>query len=399
MRTPLLAIFCLAPLAAAQERLPDAARAAIAATDWPKLAEALQPAAEKQDAAENVRYWYGVALFRQGQFPPAIHHLVAVLKSNPRDVTAARLLARAGYETATQEAVDAALAVFPAAAEVLTQACRLRVRLSKRAYRGGAEADTNESLDYERRAVALGRRAVAADPAHVGARIALARALYWGNETAQAAHQLEFADRIGPLGYEAYDLLARCYKAGGAHQKAAEAYAAERELNPVKAHEVDWPRGMALWRAGHHAEAVEAFRGVFRSNHAHLKVRYQLGRAAYDNGDYPLALYCLREAYRVDGNVEAAAWAARCAYDMGQDKLARTLIDEAIATRKGKGPALWHFVRGRALWQLGEKKAAAADLEKAVEGDPGNREYVEWAVYAFRELDDPLPIIYITRKA
>ena len=57
---------------------------------------------------------------------------------------------------------------------------------------------------------------------------------------------------------------------------------------------------------------------------------------------------------------------------------------------------MWHFVRGRALWQLGEKKAAAADLEKAVEKEPGNREYVEWAIYAYRKLDDPLPILYVS---
>jgi tetratricopeptide (TPR) repeat protein len=400
MRKLLIALLCLAPAAAATERLPEPARAALAAADWPKLAELLAPAAGKDDAPENVRYWYGVALERQGQYGPAIPHLDAALRANPRDVTAARLLARAARETLDAGALDAALAAFPADGEILTDACRFHLRMCKRKHRGGDDSDKNESIAHKRRSLAFGRRAVAAAPDSADARIALARTLYWGNRTGEAARQLAYADRLAPLGYEAYDLLARCYMEIGAYDEAAAAYAAERELNPVKAHEVDWPRGMALWKAGRHAEAVEVFRSVFESNHPHLKVRYQLGRAAYDAGDYALALYCLRESYRLDRNLDALAWAARCAYDMGQDQLARTLADEAIAAKKDdkKGaPAMWHFVRGRALWQLGEKKAAAADLEKAVEKEPGNREYVEWAVYAYRELDDPLPILHVTK--
>ncbi len=387
--------------------LPKGTAEAIRSGDWTKVAEILGPLAEKGKPAEPVQYWYGVALYHLKKRRPAVHHLEAALKANPRSPATARYLARAARRTQDMDAVEAAVKAFPNDPVVLAEAGRRHFFLFDDVeFSGDAVRMRTTGIGHLSQATGYLRRAVALDPTSSDARYWLARALEAQGQTHEAIEHLLVVERLGPMGYDSYGLLGLLYTRVGEQSRAAAAFQAAAEAAPAKSPKANWYRAMALWRADRNAEAVEVFREVFRRDHKHQRVRYYLGRAAYDAGDYALALFAFRESWQADGKLDALGYAACCAYEMGQDKAAVELIDKAVEAGKKRTPqgetfhveSMWHFVRGRALWRLGEKKKAAIDLEEAARKRPSNEEYATWAVYALRELGDPISIAHVAKR-
>jgi len=406
-RLVILCVLCVGVTCVArgaeQPALPDGALDAIQAGEWEKLSSLLAPLTKDgADPGEQVRHWYGVALFHQGKMGEAIPQFTAAIKANPRCVTSGQYLARAGRAAKSDEAIETAVAAFPADSVVLGEAAQ---HFFRRYYwymhPRSTEGERRTGRKRLRRGIELARTAVALDPANTDARVFLAKALKEAGHYDEAIENLLIADRIRPLGWEAYLLLADCFEWVSDWSSAAECYVAVAKTAPVQAHSANWLRAMALWRADRDDEAVEAFRQFFRDDFMHTKVRYYLGRAAYDAGDYPLALFAFRESYQADSKLDALAWSARCAYELGQDELALQLIDRAIAEGKGRDKdfyvySSWNFTRGRALWQLGRKKEAAVELEEAAR-KVSTKDHVTWAIHAFQELDDPFGIIRVVR--
>jgi tetratricopeptide (TPR) repeat protein len=387
--------------------LPQEAATAIEAGDWTKVAEALQPLAEgESEPGEEIHYWYGVALYEQGHYDTAVKHLAAALEANPQSRSTARYLARAAFEARSTPTIEQALAAFPDDSVILCLLGRRHIHLFNYYYESSYRADNTVAYLHLEQMIDCERRAVAADPTDVEARLWLAKALKRHLDTEEAIEQILIADRLEPLGYDAYVLLGDCYVQADDDASAAEAYAVAAELSPAEALRIDWERGLALWRAERNDEAVEVFRDIFRRDNQHLQVRFMLGRAAYDAGDYALALFGFREAFAVDERLDALAWSARCAYDLGQDELAVELVNKAIdagQARMPEGetysvPSMWLWVRGRALWQLGHEEEAVVDLEEAARKQPSNEDYATWAIYAFRRLKDPFGIVRVVRR-
>ncbi len=389
--------------------IPPEAAGAIEAADWEKVTEILGPLADANEVTEPVHYWYAVARFHQEEHPDStVEHLKAALEANPASLTTARYLARAAtrmvvYEQALQ-AIGLALDAFGDDPVILRCAGRVEIKLHRSAYKGAYRDVTNAAIHLQNAQEYL-IEAIAIDPSNWQARLDLAEVYSRSGQYESAIEHLLIVDRLQPLGHEVYVMLGQMYAKTGDHSRAADAFQIAIELAPAKASEIEWDLGQSLLEAGRSAEAVEIFRKVYQRNNMSTTVRFMFGRAAYDDEDYPLALFGFREAYTVDHNLDALVWSARCAYDLGQDEMAIQLVNRAIEEGKQRAgedkefdvDALWHFVRGRALWQTGDKKAAIDDLEAAALDDSDNAEYARWAVYAFRQLKDPYGVVRIAK--
>lgn len=389
--------------------IPKEAAAAIEAGNWAEVVTILKPLATAAEAAEPVHYWYGVARFHQEEYMGSfVKHLTAALEANPRSRITAQYLARAAAKMIiTKDAVKTIQPAMEAFADdpvILQAAAKIQAKLYWSHYRPGKDL-TQAALDLETAREYL-EKALAIDPSDYQTHLDLVEVLNLSGESQLAIRHILMADRLEPLGHEAYIMLAQMYSAAGDHNRAADAYQIAMELAPAKAHAVEWDLGMELMEAKRGAEAVEVFGEVLKRNNMHIKVRFMYGRAAYEDGDYPRALFGFREAYTVDHNLDALVWSARCAYDMGDDELAVKMVNRAIEEGKQRAGAgkefdidgLWHFVRGRALWQMGDKTAAIDDLEEAVMQYPANTEYARWAIYGYRQLNDPYGVVRIARK-
>ena len=393
--------------AVVEASIPKEAAKAIEAGDWKEVAAALKPLAEGEKPAEPVRYWYGVALYHQKQYGTAVVHLNAALKANPHSLATAHYVARVCRHTkksAAIEAIKPALAAFPNDPVVLTAAGRIENFVFWFKRRVGQ--DNTAALQHLEKAREYLSRAAALDPSNSETHLGLAKVLDRYGRTESAIKHILIADRLEPLGHEAYVMLGQLYAKIGDYSLAADAFAVAIESASAKTMGVEWERGMALWKARRSDEAVEVFRSIFSRNNMHTKVRFMLGRTAYDSGDYALALFAFRESFGADGKLDALIWSAKCAYVMAQDKLAVELVNQAIEEgkkRAGEGKefyinSMWHFVRGQALWQMGDKKASVLDLEEAARKAPSNREYATWAIFAFRQLDDPFGIVRVAKR-
>jgi len=380
--------------------VPPEAAAAIEAGDWEQVMKVLEPLAKETEPGEPVHYWYGLALHHQDNTSMSLKHLNAALELNPASKLTAHQIARVALAhsiVVEPEQLAPALAAFPNDPLVLTAVGAIEHEQYARHYKPRKD-DTvawchlEQAQDYLRRAIAL-------DPASVTARFEMVETLEKLEQWDRAIEHLLIADSLEPLGHEAYVMLGQLYDGAADYSAAADAYALAIEMAPAQTQKVERERAEALLNARRYDEAVEAFRIAFNANIMDRTVRFMLGQAAYEAGDYPLALYCFQESLRVDNNADALVWSAKCAYDMEQDKLAVKLVNQAIEMRKERQgddvhiPALWRFVRGRALWQLGEKKAAMEDLDKASEFDGGNWQYARWAIYAARQLNDPYSVV------
>ncbi len=386
--------------------LPAEAAAAIAANDWEQVLTLLEPLAKSDEPGESVHYWYGVALYHQDHCTMSLRNLNAALQLNPRALVTAHHIARVALAhplLVEADDLQPALAAFPDDPLVLTAAGSVQHELATRRRRKPGKDDTvtwthlDQARDYLARAIAL-------DATNVTAHLEMVETLEKLEQWDRAIKHLLIADALEPLGHEAYVMLGQLYAEKGNHSAAADAYELAIELASSVPERVEWERGEALLNAGRSDEAVEVFRDLFNANNINRTVRFMLGRAAYDAGDYALALHCFRESHKVDHNADALAWSARCAYDMEQDELAVTLVNQAMDMRKQKWgedsspDALWHFVRGRALWQMGDKKAAMDDLAEASAKDKANREYATWAIHAARKLNDPFSVIQAAKN-
>lgn len=389
--------------------IPKEAAEAIEAGNWEKVVTVLKPLAAEKETSEPVQYWYGVAQFHREEYSRlCIDALKKALKANPKSKITAQYLARAGSKmTDRKEAIKTIQPVLEAFGNdpvILRAMGKAQARLYLSTY--WSYRDVTEPGIYLEKAREYLEKAIAINPSDYQAHIDLVEVLDLTQDSATAIKHILIADRLEPLGHEAYVMLGQMYSEMGEHSRAADALKIAIELAPAKVKEVELDLGMELLEAKRSGEAVEVFRNIFKRNNMSRKVRFLLGRAAYEDGDYPLALFGFREAYKIDQNLEGLVWSARCAYDLGQDELAVKLVNRAIKEgkeRAGEGKEfridrLWHFVRGRALWQMGDKKAAINDLEEAARRDPSNEEYARWAIYGFRQLNDPFGVVRVAKQ-
>jgi|GEM_PF-3773363 len=386
--------------------ISDDVRDSISHGQWKKVEESLKPLiGSVEKTSEPVMYWYGVSLFEQQKYSASIGPLTGAFKKKPQSVATARYLARAGFRTRSTKTIEDVLEKFPQDEVILNALGRRYFSQFLQLFSKKREADNSLAYENLSRSIRAFRKSIAANENFVDAHKRLALALHWADDESHAVRELLIADRLGALGFDSYSLLGKCYSALGDHERAETAYAAALKTNPKNWERLEWERAMALRKAGNHAEAVEILREIFRRDHAHKRVRFELGKAAYDSGDYSLALFAFNQAFQVDNSLDALVWSAKCSYDLGQDKLALKIIGRAFETRKkntAQGnepyyPHFWHFVKGQILFQQKDYRNAVTHLEKALEDWKSNMEYASWTVLAFKRLNDPYGLVRVAK--
>lgn len=378
--TVLLALLLPAPLLARD--LPSAALQAREAGDWESVRDALAPLAGATDAAEDVLFWHGVALFETGDAAAAVPFLQRALEQRDERDTL-HFLARSLAQTDDMHALDALLEHHNRDAYVAYLAGRTR-------FQNGFSMLAERHLN----------RSVMLDDLNADAWTWLAFVRQFGYDYDGALEAAQRARSLAPVGWEVHALIGECLYQLDHDSEAADAFMKAQELAPARAGELDSRLGLALYQAGRYRESMEAYHRVLSADFNHYTVRARLGMAAFHANDYRMTWYAAKESRALDGNIDVIYYTARTAYAMGRYEDAEALIHEAIAgVQEGYRPATsWIHYLGRALWGQGKTEEAIKELETACTREPGNLLYARWLFRVYEELDDPHSAIDVCRR-
>jgi tetratricopeptide (TPR) repeat protein len=392
-RTVVLVLWLLGSAAIAQPSgLPQGAKDAIAAGDWPRVVELLGPEAGA-DAGEQVSYWYGVALYESGDPAGATAHLQRALKLSPESPLTARYLALCASATGDIQTAHELADRFPTDATIALEAGKASMQ---RYYQLSSRRDDPiiEMIRLRMAARKLFERSVALDGESAQARRWLAFALKESREWERALEHISYAIALEPMGWEVYALAGECYHELGMYEQAAEAYGLAAETAPRDRQADLWhARGEALRLSGGFRDAIDAYKRVLTIDNDRYDTRYRLGEVALIADDLPLAAWAFNEGRTVDGNIDSLAGAGRVQFELGNYEDAERLLQEAIDEADTKGlrpPGKWYHWLGRAQWEQGDLQEAKMNLYRGMGwGDDKSLIYAHWAFKACMETDNP----------
>lgn len=390
---------------------------AIQKGEWEKVVSIANPDGSKaiQELSDSELYALGLAYLNLESAKKAKPYLLQHLERNPNSTVTVELLAEVAYRRRDTKSLEQYLELRPGNVNVLISASKRYEsmaydQLDKELPETHIEFSTLRNFkpgrsaanEYFEKAQDFIRQAIAANPDSYEARIRMALLQRNLDNDQAAIEQLLVANQIDPLSQDHYFMLAQLYQRVGEFENAFDAINMAIKAKPKLYPELMMLRAEIYSELGQYDKATEDLRLVFEKDHNHRTVRGALGDAAYGDKNYSLALFAYRESYRTDNKIGALAKIARCVFELGQDELAAAYINHAVQRSQEKNedfrvPSDWHFTRGRALWNLDKKIDAATDLLSAYQKDPTNQEKAEWALFAFKEIEDPHGMIEVAR--
>lgn len=376
--------------------LSEAATSALAEENWEALAAELENIPAEQHTVNSL-YYLGLSLLRLDRSIAATRHLKAAFEREPENISVSRLLMRSFAGSYQARGVTAVVDAHPLDGEIRHLAGITRMNLGFASQsRQSNEYDVKKAREYFEKAKVQFEAALRVDYDTVENRRWLA---FVCNRLGFHSEAIEHAGRaieFGPVGAEAYLLLASSLTQNGRHAEAAAVYAQAREVAPAKTGYLEYERGRALFNVGLYNDAIEAFRAALVADFQMVRVRHWLGRAAFGAGNYSLALWAFAESADIDEQIVDYYWLGRCAYAVENDELAesyiRTAIDKSLARRVFKlhqTPSDWRHYLGRALWGQGKKEEAIVELTAAHNADKDNELYARWLFQCHLSQADP----------
>lgn len=390
--------------------------AAIENGEWEKIVAMVSSEGKTiQEMSDAELYGLGLAFMNLESSKNAKPYFVEHLKRNPNSTVTVELLAEVAYRRRDTKSLEQYLELRPGNVNVLISASKRYEsmaydQLDKELPPTHIEYSTLRNFkpgrsaapEYFEKAQEFLRQAIAAEPDSYDVRIRMALLQKNLRNYESSIEHLLVANKISPLSQDHYFMLAELFQRLGQYESAFDAINMAIKAKPQLYPELMMLRAEIYSQMGQYDKATEDLRLVFEKDHNHRTVRGALGDAAYGDKNYPLALFAYRESYRTDGRIGALAKIARCVFELGQDELAAAYVDHAIEKSLEKNenfriPSDWHFTRGRALWNLGKKVDSATDLLAAYQKDPRSSEKAEWALFVFKDIEDPHGMIEVAR--
>lgn len=416
-----LLLFAIAPGPAFGDEppLPEAARKAIEARDWPGVVSALVPAADGTKSVA-VHFWLALAYARGGDGTRALRHVEQARALDPGDPSVAVVRALVAGDVEMDWKKDRLAEDprdFPDVARAQGLAYDARFARLEAEYKSKPWRRSESALgELSRKALRALEDAIEGSEAEDAA--VLWRAGFHALETGRPEKAVEYLGRslaIEPGGWEVHLHFARALTRVGRHAEAAPHFDRAIESAPRSAlpqvpslrASAASVRAAALLEAGRADDAVRAYRELLRLDPGFVGARRGLGDAAFAAGDLELALWAFGEAKVLEKDWAAPYWTGRCLFRLGRTEDAERLMRETIAaaakhnaTWQERGeryhavPRPWRHWLARAQWDLGRRDEAVktvlgwnwSDLDLA---------YARWAFQACLQTEDPYGAVQV----
>lgn len=340
---------------------------------------------ELDPSLENIYLQLAVAHVRLGDTDGAIGTLKRLLDQNPESAAGrlalARLYRQLGLTSLAEEVYHDFIVKQPVQAQ------------------GYAElAQLYKQLDKSDKALQILRRGMAANPSDEGFQYQLVRSMVELGFVDQALNQLRTMVAQKPGRGEAYRLLGLLLMEKKAWPQAAEAFQQLLVISP--AHEQGlFYLGIVRENQSRWSEAMAAFEKVPAQSDFFLDATSHLGYLYYRDGQLEKAAQMLEERLsQSEGRPQLFTFLATLLLDQNRGAKAGDWLKKGIALFPESAELFYH--RGLLSDSRGDRKAALADMRRAMELDDKHYEAMNFIAYSYAEQGENLEeALTLARKA